>query len=250
MYQEYLPDACLSHLIEVYWVADGRVEYPVQQRILPDGCVDIVFDFGYKNTSGKLQTGLPKLVGTMTSLIEFTYHPGQIQMMGIRFAPGGITAFTTIPIFEITNQDIDLPLSETLFDNSFYEQLPDMHCMQKRITYINQYFLKHLHKLYIPDRQIRHAVSFIQNSYGQLSVKRLAEESCLGERHFERRFKTAIGVSPKTFSNVIRFRSTLRYLETHPQESLFSASIACGYHDLSHMNKEFRRLGNISPSEL
>ena len=230
MYQEYLPDACLSHLIEVYWVADGRVEHPAQQRILPDGCVDIVFDFGYKNTSGKLQTGLPKLVGTMTSLIEFTYHPGQI--------------------FEITNQDIDLPLSETLFDNSFYEQLPDMDCMQKRITYINQYFLKHLHKLYIPDRQIRHAVSLIQNSYGQLSVKRLAEESCLGERHFERRFKTAIGISPKTFSNVIRFRSTLRYLETHPQESLFSASIACGYHDLSHMNKEFRRLGNISPSEL
>lgn len=249
MYYEYLPDIRLSHLIETYWVADGMVEESFAQRILPDGCVDIIFDFGNNDGTGKLQTGLPELVGTMTSLLEISYKPGRVQMMGIRFAPGGITAFTNIPVFEFTNDNIELPLSETLFDKNFYEQLPDMKQMQERISYINRYFLARLHKFYIPDERIGHAVALIRNNNGQPAVKQIAEEVCLCERHFERKFKAAIGISPKMFSNVIRFRFAHQYIKAHTDESLFSVALSCGYHDLSHMNRDFRRFAGNSPSE-
>lgn len=245
MYKEYPPDIRLQHLIDTYWVADGMIDAPITQGVMPDGCVDIIFDFGHRHYQGKS----PKLIGTMTSLLEVTYQAGQVQMMGIRFAPGGITAFTRMPIHEITNRNIDLPLSETLLDSSFYESLPDIALITERIAHINKYFIDRLHKLYTPDKQIMHAVSLIGNNHGQLSVKQLAGEVCLGERHFERKFKTAIGISPKTFSNVMRFEFTRHYLKRYTEESLFSASIACGYHDLSHMNKEFQILGRISPSE-
>jgi transcriptional regulator GlxA family with amidase domain len=121
--------------------------------------------------------------------------------------------------------------------------------MQERIAYINTYFLARLHKFYLPDRQIRHAVSLIQNNNGHLSVRKIAGEVCLSERQFERKFKTAIGISPKTFSNIMRFRSVRSYMETHSDKSMYEIAIACGYHDHSHMNKEFQRLGSISPSE-
>jgi AraC-like DNA-binding protein len=248
MYKEYPPDLRLQHLIETYWVADGVIESPITHRILPDGCVDIIFDFGSDNTVQHL-TGLPMLVGTMTSLLEISYRLGHVQMMGIRFAPAGITAFTRMPVSGITNQNIELPLIETLLDKSFYERLPDMECMQERIAYINTYFLARLHKFYLPDRQIRHAVSLIQNNNGHLSVRKIAGEVCLSERQFERKFKTAIGISPKTFSNIMRFRSVRSYMETHSDKSMYEIAIACGYHDHSHMNKEFQRLGSISPSE-
>ena len=249
MYKEYPPDLRLQHLIETYWVADGMVESPVTQRVLPDGCVDIIFDFGSSNNTRQHSAGLPKLVGTMTSLLEISYQPGQVQMMGIRFAPAGITAFTRIPVSGITNRNIELPLTETLFDESFYERLPEMESMQERIAYINAYFLTRIHKLYLPDRQIRHAVSLIQGNNGHLSVRKIAGEVCLSERQFERKFKTTIGISPKAFSNIIRFRSVYSYMETHPDESMYEIAIACGYHDHSHMNKEFQRLGGLSPSE-
>ncbi|MDH6305492.1 AraC-like DNA-binding protein [Parabacteroides sp. PF5-5] len=249
MYKEYPPDLRLQRLIETYWVADGVIEDSVTQRILPDGCVDIIFDFGSNNNTKQHPTGLPKLVGTMTSLLEISYQPGRVQMMGIRFAPAGITAFTRMPVSGITNQNIELPLAETLFDKSFYERLPDMECMQERIVYINTYFLARMHKLYLPDRQIKHAVSLIQSNNGHLSVWKIAGEVCLSERQFERKFKTTIGISPKAFSNIMRFRFVRRYMEAHPDESMYEIAIACGYHDHSHMNKEFQRLGSFSPSE-
>jgi len=244
MYQEYPPDIRLQHLIETYWIANGIVDAPLTQGVMPDGCVDIIFDFGDN------KTGFPKLVGTMTSLLEISYQPGKVQMMGIRFAPGGITAFTRIPVNEITNRNIELPISETLFDSAFHESLPEINQIQERLAYINRYFIKRLHKLYSLNEQINHAVSLIQSHNGRLTIRQLAKESCLCERHLERKFKLAIGISPKVFSNVMRFQFARHYLKSHEKESLSSAAIVCGYHDLSHMNKEFQVFGSISPSEL
>lgn len=250
MYKEYSPDIRLKHLIETYWVADGVVENSFLQRIMPDGCVDIIFDFWNNDGTGRLQTGIPELVGTKTSLFQFAYKPGHVQMLGIRFAPGAITALTRLPVYEITNESICLPLTETLLDAAFYERLPEMKQIEERIEYINRYFVGRLYKLYSPNRQIQYAVSLIRGSAGQMSVKQLASETCLCERHFERKFKADIGISPKIFSNITRFESARKYVRTLKDESLYSAAIACGYHDHSHMNKEFQRLGNISPSDL
>ncbi len=249
MYKEYPPDIRLSHLIETYWVADGDVENSFSQRILPDGCVDIIFDFEQHEEPGKFQTGLPELVGTMTSLLEITYQPGRVRMMGIRFAPGGITAFTRMPVFEFTDRNIELPISETVLDKNFYERLPDMNCMQHRLTHINQYFLARLNELYVPDKQIGHAVSYVRTHNGQLSIKQLAKEVCLSERQFERKFKTAIGISPKIFCNVMRFRFTRQYIKMHPDESIDTIATACGYYDHSHLIREFKRFASELPKK-
>jgi len=248
MYREYPPDIKLQHLIETYWVADGFVEKPYTEHIMPDGCVDIIFDFN--DISGKNFSEVPELVGTITSLLEISYLPGHIQMMGIRFTPGGITAFTKIPVNEITNQNIKLPLAETLFDTDFYHQLPGMEQIQERVNYLNQYMLSRLYNIYPVNRQIQHTVSIIRKNAGQLSIKQLAYESCLCERQLERKFKATIGISPKLFSNVIRFQAACQYIKMNRAENLDSIAHICGYHDHSHMHKEFQRLGRLSPSKL
>lgn len=43
MYNEYPSDLRLQHLIETYWVIEGIVDESISQRIMPDGCVDIIF---------------------------------------------------------------------------------------------------------------------------------------------------------------------------------------------------------------
>lgn len=249
MYREYLPDIQLSHLIDTYWVTDGIVEESFSQRILPDGCVDIIFDFGSNDGNSQNKTGLPNLVGTMTSMLEITYQIGRVEMMGIRFLPGGITALTKIPAFEFTNQNTIFPLTDTLLDHVFYEQLPDMDGMQ-RISYLNKYFIARLDKLYLPDKQINHAVSCVKKYNGQLNMQQLAGEVCLSERQFERKFKGIVGISPKVFSNVIRFRYTESYLKSHPDESIYNIAYTCGYYDHSHLIRDYKRFAGNLPRKI
>ena len=118
-YHEYTPDIRLTPWVKNYWTANGFVSSEVIPKVFPDGCTDIIFTFG--GTKGISYAGL---FGTMTTFVEVDY-PKSTQMFGIRFKPAGITAFTRVPMEELTDRSVDLSLIETLFEKSFYETLPE-----------------------------------------------------------------------------------------------------------------------------
>ncbi|MDR2913770.1 MAG: helix-turn-helix domain-containing protein [Tannerella sp.] len=250
MYKEYPPDIRLLHLIETYWVSDGVVSTANTQRILPDGCVDILFNFSNNDGTGRLFPYIPHIVGTTTSHLDITYYSGVIMMLGIRFRPNGITAFTRMPIFELTDKTVEIALAETLFEKSFYDRLPELPTMRERLTYLNNYLISRLPDYFPLEKRIDFAIDYIRSENGLLSVKQMAEKVCLCERQFERIFKSAIGVSPKTFSRIIRFKRTVDFLRTYPKESLYNAAIDCGYFDHSHLIKDFKEFGGTLPGEL
>jgi len=242
-YKEYQPNTLLSPYIETYWTSNvwGKGE---SHKIFPDGCVDIIFTFD--KTKG---TFLARIVGTMTSFLEVIY-PQTVQMFGIRFKPAGITAFTRVPIHEFTNQNVELALVETLFDKSFYETLPEKQSMGEIIIQIYNYLINKLSCLYYADKQIIHAVDLICFSKGQLSPAKVAAEVCLCQRHFERKFKSAIGISPKTFAKIVRFKHALHCLQSGSYQGLLSVAIECGYYDHTHLIKDFKTFSGDTPTVL
>jgi hypothetical protein len=61
--------------VETYWTTIGYVEKKTSFKVLPDGCVDIVFN---------LNESVPDIVGTMTTVFEVVFS-GSVRMFGIRF---------------------------------------------------------------------------------------------------------------------------------------------------------------------
>lgn len=247
MYKEYQPNALLAPYIEVYWTAEGFVEQEVPYTVLPDGCVDIIFSFGDTSSKSGLEPILPNIIGTMTTYLQ-AYYNGSVCMLGIRFKPAGFTAFTQIPINEFTNRQISLTSVDTLFDEQFYAALPEKKRMKDKMLHIDSYFVHKLGKLFSIDQQVEYAVALIRQTNGLLPLTAIAYESCLSLRHFERKFKAAIGVSPKTFSKVIKLKHTIAYLKEHKSTSLFAAAVDCGYYDQAHLIKELRALSGNTPS--
>jgi hypothetical protein len=58
----------LFPLIETYWSASSFKETEAPVKILPDGCVDIIFTFD--KTAGNVRSNI---IGTMTTFIEVCY---------------------------------------------------------------------------------------------------------------------------------------------------------------------------------
>jgi AraC-like DNA-binding protein len=248
MYQEHPPDIRLTPFIETYWTAIGWVENgDILSKILPDGCVDILFSFGDASAANGLQSFLPNIVGTTTTFIEVIYT-GKVQMFGIRFKPAGITAFTRVPIDEFTNQRVDMTLVDSVFDEQFYDTLPEKKSIKEILQQVDTYLLNKLSYLFLPDKQMLRAVDLIEQAQGQLLLADVASRVCLGQRHFERKFKSTVGISPKTFSKIVKFKNALRNLKTHPHESLFSIAIDCGYYDQTHLIKDFKALTGDVPT--
>jgi AraC-like DNA-binding protein len=241
-YSEYNPDMQLTHWVETYWAASGFINSEDITKILPDGCVDIIFMFD--ETKGSFYTGL---VGTMTAFLEIDYQ--SMQMFGIRFKPAGITAFTRIPVEEFTDRIVELALVETLFNKSFCEALAEKPSIAEIVAYTNNYLTSLLPCLYRSDRQIIRAADMIYLAKGQLPLAAVASDVCLCQRHFERKFKSAIGINPKLFAKIFRFKHALQYLKNCPHKDLLDVAIACGYYDHSHLIKDFKMLSGDAPTD-
>ena len=244
LYKEYRPNILLSPYIETYWISGGFAGEGKYHTILPDGCVDIIFILDKAKNAFKAE-----IVGTMTTFlnISFTEH---VQIFGIRFKPTGITAFTKVPVEEFTNKDIELTSVKTLFCKTFQKTLSEKKSVEEIIKYTDNYLINSLSYIYQPDKQIIRAVDLIYFAKGRLSLAEIASEACLCQRHFERKFKSIIGISPKTFAKIIRFKHTLRYLQNNPQNDLLSAAIECGYYDHTHLIKDFKILSGNTPNNI
>ncbi|MCL2414078.1 MAG: helix-turn-helix domain-containing protein [Bacteroidales bacterium] len=243
-YQEYKSDIRLTPWIENYWLATDFVPSGIYAKVLPDAYADIIFDFD--STKGISRA---TIFGTMTNFFEVdsTKHT---QMFGIRFKPAAITAFTRVPQMELTNRSVELALLETLFDKSFYETFPEKQSAQEIIAHTNNHLIKMLPHLYSPDVQILRAVDVINFTKGQLNLTRLASDICLSQRHFERRFKTAIGVSPKMFAKIIRFTHTIQDIVKYPEKDLLTIALERGYYDGTHLMKEIKSFSGDTPTDV
>jgi AraC-like DNA-binding protein len=83
---------------------------------------------------------------------------------------------------------------------------------------------------------------------GAIRVGELQKALGWSRRHIERVFIDSIGVSPKRFAGIVRFRRAERAL----RDGRAPADVALhyGYFDQSHLANDFRRFSGTSPSNL
>ena len=241
-YHEYIPDIRLILWVKNYWIADGFVNSDILPKVFPDGCTDIIYIFD--KAKGSSYTGL---FGTMTRFIEVEFSESTL-MFGIRFKPAGITAFTRVPVDDFTDWSVDLSLVDTLFDPSYYETLPEKQSVQEIISHTDRYLLDRLPLLYHTEKQIIRAVDLICLANGQVTLADVASEVCFCQRHFERKFKSTIGISPKMFTRIRRFNHAMRCLKNYPSKDLLTIAVECGYYDHTHLIKDFKVFAGETPT--
>ena len=87
---------------------------------------------------------------------------------------------------------------------------------------------------------IQKAISQILHSKGQIKIKELLKELPLTERTLERNFRAYVGLSPKQFSKIIQFQSSLNKLTEAKFQKLIDIGFESGFTDQSHFIRTFK----------
>ena len=103
------------------------------------------------------------------------------------------------------------------------------------------------HKVYENDN-VQKAISLILMSKGQIKIKELLDQLPLTERTLERSFKAYVGLSPKQFSKIIQFQSSLNQLTDAKFEKLTEVGLDSGFSDQSHFIRTFKSYTGQTPS--
>ncbi|MFL5308650.1 MAG: helix-turn-helix domain-containing protein [Polyangia bacterium] len=81
-------------------------------------------------------------------------------------------------------------------------------------------------------------------------VNAVADELGVSERHLRRVFHDTVGVSPKAFAKLARFRRALRAARAEVHTQWAGIAAAAGYYDQAHLIADFRAIAGVTPRAL
>ena len=241
IYRQIPPHEALSPYIDAFWTVTGDNEYSLPDKILPDGCVDIILNSGpaFTTEQGTFQMdcGRAYLIGTMTRYKEMIRPPGT-RLTGVRFKPGGFGFFYDPSLLK------DIADKTVEFDKKF---VPDMDRELSDLPAIlNRWFGDRLSR---PPQQTLTITQDIARLNGRITVDELSRRHFTPIRQLERLFSLHLGISPKEFISFTRCQSAITTIRGgHTRKSLLDIACECGYYDHAHLSNEIRRYTGSSPS--
>lgn len=163
----------------------------------------------------------------------------------VKFRPEGAAALFEPPLHE--SYGAILPLADWFRASEvgiLEERLAEAPDHSARITVVEA-FLRERLRDHRADPLIGAAVEKIHRAPGEIRIARLADELGLSVDALEKRFRRAVGCSPKQFASILRMRKVVRGLRSGM--SLTELALEAGYYDQSHFIRHFRAMAGMSP---
>ena len=242
-YREFAPGPALAASVECFWTSTvrggrgGRFSH----QVLPDGCMDLLFDF--KAAAG-LRAGV---IGAMTRPLTVTTD-GPLEMLGIRFRPGGISRFVRLDAAELTDSRAEL----THFWGRFAADLCDQLCEAPeatRVAALQNTLVARANGGLPVDPYIRHCVARIEEARGSLRIGELEKSTGLSARQLERKFAAQLGISPKAFARVVRFKGVAAAAAKTNAPDWATLAYDFGFADQAHLAREFKAYSGQTPTD-
>jgi len=229
-YREHAPPPELAPWLACTWERRGSGGSPV--RVLPDGCVDVVWTQGVDT----------QIVGANTTAFLVPLR-ADTQVVGARLRPGAAPALLGVPGEAL--RDARVPLREVWGGEgerlaSTLEESPD------RVVAMRDGLRARAARAERPDPMVRRAVTALARP--DVAVSELAAELGLSERQLRRRFSSDVGYGPKRLARVLRLLRALEWARTG--DDLGRVALEAGYADHAHFSNDCRALAGVTPSQV
>jgi AraC-like DNA-binding protein len=228
-YREWAPPAALRGSVVCLWHRT-QTETSAPALVLPDGCVDLIWESGRGAFVAGPDTGpMPGTIGAEKTLL------------GVRLRPAAGGPVLRLPLDELCNQRVDLSHLRPGAARRLGGGLPPAEALRRLLAVTGE-----LAEERPPDPALLAAVRLLHDP--QARVHELGARLDIGERQLRRRFTAAVGYGPKTLHRVLRFRRFLTLLES--PGGLGELAVRAGYVDQAHLSRETAQLAGLPPAAL
>lgn len=256
-FKKYYPVQSLRPFVQFYYKVE-YLESPGEEEKdtlpnHPQGTVDLMFLLGgamILNNEATTDQKLTKIcvIAQQEGRFNIQFSPSTI-FYGIVFYGEVFSKMFDFPLDELTNQGIILENEIDPEYHQLHEQLmagkSDLECVQLIDDFIHREFAS----LRMEAGKFDQFIAYIRQSQGLLSVEQMKDMANMSKRTLQRKMKATVGVSPKTYSQILRFNHALKMLTTQPELDWHDVLHNSGYYDQAHFIKDFKRFTGRTPSE-
>ncbi len=249
IYEEYDPGPRLRHAVRCFWVLSGAGGGTAPERIVPDGCMELIFHFGDR-FERILRPGVSELqprailAGQLTGPLLLR-PTGRTGFIAARFLPHGAAAFTREPMSALRDRVLaarDVPG----LDLSAVEDSLGVAVDNPARVEILRAFLDSRLRVPVPPVVVR-AIQILREMPGESRLGQVRTALGVHERTLERLFQKHVGIGPKQYARIVRFHRVFELMERGFDLTRIAHDL--GFADQPHFNREFRSIAGLSPKQ-
>ncbi|MCM8568915.1 helix-turn-helix domain-containing protein [Gramella jeungdoensis] len=175
---------------------------------------------------------------------------GEVKSIMVFFKAMGMHRFFGNDLSQLTNSSKALteflgPEEADLLWNNLKAQ-PDN---QQQINILNDFFRKHItHRE--EDKKLEKVLDYIHEKQGNVNITEILESFYYPRKSLERHFRKKIGLSPKVYIKIYRFKCLINFLEHNPETTWSQLASQTGYFDQSHMSRYVKEYLKVSPNSI
>lgn len=227
MYRELPPPPPIAAHVTCLWTRDG----PAAGRVLPDGCVDIVW------------TGERLIVAGPATRAVVPEVSADATKVGVRFRTGAAANALGLPAAELRDESVALEDVWGVRGRELSERAAEAASTAERLGLL----ASAMGDAPAPDPLVRAAVRDLADPRAR--VAELSRSLFISERQLRRRIEHAVGYSPRMLARVLRMQRFLR-LAARDGDDLARLAVEAGYADQSHLTRECSDLCGVPAGEL
>jgi len=232
-----------SDLIERIWTMENTGDSK-EVVIPPSQYINIVFPIDQSHYSLNGQVIRDSIVTGLTLRPTVLQYPKGTRLAGIRCYPHGLYPFFNMDGKVLVNnhkaflssplvQQVDLPDTggQMSFVSNIYDLLSSLYDEKK----------------YRKSQVVRDYYQYFRNGHTVIPIETYCKISGTNYTSLNRLFTKVIGLTPKQFGRLIKFRKSLCEIMDSP-ESLTDIGLNAGYFDQAHFIREFKTFLDCTPS--
>jgi AraC-like DNA-binding protein len=228
---------------------------PFRRRELPTGEVALIISLGPHWRLVDPATGVAiSILRTFVAGLDDTYSLVESGIPGaaiqVDFTPIGARQLLQVPMHLVAKRTTGLAELLGRQADQLLEQLFDAPDWHSRFVTLDNFLLSRISRSEKPTREINWAWGQLDLSQGSVPVRRISEQLGWSRKRLVKTFRDEIGISPKVLARVLRFRRTLRELNSRKILNFSGVAAECGYSDQAHMIREFKDFSGLTPVEL
>lgn len=251
IYRMYKPGPPLAPWISGFWYCRIPKAVSRRERVLPTGDSQIILNLAADRCTGCLEDGTsfdqkPALLMGLRPAYTLIDAQDMEELMGVVVAPGGLGILFGEPAHrlggEIALEDLWGRDAAALRD-----RLRETETICEKFAILDEFLSATL-----LSRDMHPAVALVldrvRRAEGAVRVAKLASSTGLSSRRVGELFRDAVGVSPKCFARILRFRQAMRRLHVGEEPCWSELALDLGYYDQAHFNRDFREFSGLTPT--
>ena len=258
IYLEHQPGLPLGRFVDRFWYCQGYQPVHRFERVMPSGCASLIIALANDWISApdprdpqRIVRQAPSIAVGPNDVYETIVTADLARMVGVHFRPGGIRSFFSLPTSLLSADAVPLEALWRRGADRLRTRLFEAAEPPAMFAVLEEELLCRL----APTREasaIDQAVRLLGRAQSEWTdseaIPEILRRTGLGEKRIATQFREHVGLTPKRFFRIRRFREALSLACETRQQRWAEIAANCGYYDQPHFIRDFQAFSGMSPA--